>query len=118
MMSLVSMKRKPEKKDDGDKDGACCPSTSDYERPDYPWGTRLTLEGEQLEALGLANAMPALGTRMDMIAVVEVVGSHSESVDGGNPQRRLELQITEMAVQPPGPSLHERMYGKPATAAT
>ena len=109
MMSLVSMKRKPEKKDD-DKDGACCPS-GDYERPDYPWGTRLTLEGEQLEALGLANAMPAVGTRMDMVAIVEVIGSHSESVDGGNPQRRLELQITEMAVQLPGPLLHERMYG-------
>lgn len=117
MMSLVSMKRKPEKKDDGDKDGVCCPSTSDYERPDYPWGTRLTLEGEQLEALGLANAMPAVGTRMDMVAIVEVIGSHSESVDGGKPQRRLELQITEMAVQPPGPSLHERMYGKPDPAA-
>lgn len=116
MMSLVSMKRKPEPKDDDGKADACCPST-DYERPDYPWGTRLTLEAEQLEALGLANAMPAVGTRMDMLAVVEVIGSHSESVDGGKPQRRLELQVTDMAVQPPGPSLHERMYGKPDPAA-
>ena len=115
MMSLVSMKRKPEKKDDGEKDGACCPSTSDYERPDYPWGTRLTLESEQLEALGLSTAMPALGTKMDIAAIVEVVGSHSEAVDGKQ-HRRLELQITEMAVQPPGPSLHERMYDKPAAA--
>ncbi len=112
MMSLVSMKRKPEKKDDDEK--CCAPMETD--RPDYPWGTRLNLDDEQIVALGLSDSMPGIGVRMDMAAIVEVVGVNSEQVDGKT-KHRLELQVTEMALQAPGPSLHERMYGKPATAA-
>ena len=118
---LVSMKRKPvEKEDDDEKGGECCPST-DYERPDYPWGTRLNLETEQLQALGLTPGnMPAVGTTMDMVGKVVVVSSGSESVDGGKTNLRLELQVTDMALDVPGPSLAERMYGgaKPAAKTT
>lgn len=113
-LKLVSMKRKPEPKDDDEKDGACC--APDYDRPDYPWGTRLTIENDQLDALGLTGELPAVGTTMDMVAIVSVISTRSESVEGGKMERRLELQVTDMAVQPPGPSLAERMYGAGAGA--
>ena len=107
-MKLVSMllpkKEKPE------DDDAAPAMSSDYERPDYPYGLRISLDDEQLAALGM-QSMPATGAPCSIQAIGTVLSVFEETVDGGKPNRRLEIQITEIAVVA-GPSrgFGDRMY--------
>ncbi len=104
-MKLVSMK----KEGGHGKDCCCCDAApSGCSEPDYPWGTRITLEHEQIEALGL-KAMPAVGKAVSLQAVAMVIGINSEQRDGETCQR-IELQITDLALSSAGTSKYAAIY--------
>lgn len=92
-MQLVSMKKSPEEMRES-KDTACCAPESD--QPAYPYGLRIDLNDETLAKLGVTE-LPAVGTTMKLMALVEVTSaSQYESKDGKD--RTICLQITDMAV--------------------
>lgn len=90
-MKLFSMKRQKDEKND---DKACDPCHA--ESPDYPYGTRLNLEEDQLESLGL-KAMPAAGAQIRIEGVGEVIGVREEQIEG-KIRRSLEIQITDLGL--------------------
>lgn len=104
-MKLVSLKREPSDKDDESKE-ACSPCMG--EQPDYPWGTRLNLDEDQLEALGMAQ-LPNAGADVGGQFAGTVIGMREETVDG-KVRRSLEIQITDLGIAVAGPSMAERMY--------
>lgn len=92
-MNLVSMKK------DGshDKGCSCCEAApSGCSEPDYPWGLRLNLDEDQIAALGIKQ-LPASGAPVGIEATALVVSLGEESRDG-KVHRRLELQITDLAL--------------------
>lgn len=103
-MKLVSMKRSDAAKSDSME---CSPCHGDL--PDYPYGTRLNLDEEQLSQLGI-TAMPSAGAVVLIEAKGMVTGMREEHIDG-KLRRGLEIQLTELGVDTGnGPSLAERMY--------
>lgn len=104
-MKLVSMK----KEGGHGKDCHCCEvAPSGCSEPDYPWGTRINLEEDQIAALDL-KAMPAVGAPVGVEAVAMVIGVNEEQRDGQT-FRRLELQITDLAIAAAGTNKFARMY--------
>jgi hypothetical protein len=67
------------------------------ETPQYPYGLVVCLDEQSIKKLGLI-AMPMVGEKMKLNAVVEVrsVGINDSSERGKD--RRIELQITDMAL--------------------
>jgi hypothetical protein len=65
----------------------------------YPYGLRLTLNQEQLEALGLP--MPQAGTKLRIEAETVVTRSSTEDpdADGDVDYVCVELQLTELGVE-------------------
>ena len=104
-MKLVSMK----KEGGHGPDFHCCASApSGCGEPDYPYGLRIYLDEETIEALGM-KALPVSGSAVGIEGTAMVVGISEEMVDGKT-KRRLELQITDMAVASAGPGIAARMY--------
>lgn len=104
-MKLVSLKREKSEKDNESKDD-CSPCMGG--QPDYPWGTRLNLDEDQLEALGMAQ-LPNAGADVGGQFAGTVIGLREETVDG-KVRRSLEIQITDLGIAVAGPSMAERMY--------
>lgn len=104
-MKLVSMK-----KEGGHGHDCCCDKAvpSGCSEPDYPWGTRISLEEDQIAALGL-KAMPAVGAPVGLEAVAMVIGVNEEQRDGKT-FRRLELQITDLGLAAAGTNKYAKMY--------
>lgn len=103
-MKLVSMKRS-----EADKSEAmgCSPCHDDM--PDYPYGTRLNLDEEQLAKLGI-TAMPTAGATVLIEAKGMVTGMREEHIDG-KLRRGLEIQLTELGIDTgAGESMTERLY--------
>lgn len=70
-----------------------------YEK--YSWSTRFTLRDEELSKLGINLADYKIGDELVISAqvkVIEIASSESEGVDRKHTDRRLELQITHMAL--------------------
>lgn len=105
-MKLHSLKRAPKEKEEA-KD--CVSPCGDYEQPDYPYGTRMSLDDEGLAAMGITS-ISEVGAPVSINAIGTVVLMSEESVEGGKPNRRLEIQITDMALAFPGEKLSARMY--------
>lgn len=95
-----------------------CPPQSEY-----PYGLRMTLNEEQLSALGLEGLPPA-GTTLHLEAVAVVTRSSTEDpdADGDIDYVCVELQLTQLGVEEEGDSEEEgaverrerrgkRMYG-------
>ena len=81
------------------------------ESPDYPWGLRISLQDEQLDALGLGH-LPRVGAKVNIQATATVQSVSSESVDNGQPNRRVDLQITDLGVEVPrGQHDYDDIYG-------
>jgi hypothetical protein len=93
-MDLVDMAIKPAA---ADKMYAECavPSCSPY-----PYGLRLNLNQEQLEALGI-KGLPEAGTTMHLEAVAVVTRSSTEDpdADGDVDYVCLEMQVTQLGVE-------------------
>ncbi len=102
-MKLVSMKRS---KAEMTKDDS---SALSDEQPDFPWGLRITLNDEQIKALGI-KALPAVGAKCAIEATGMIQSVSDESVDGGESNQRIEIQLTDMAIAAPGTSKYAAMY--------
>lgn len=104
-MKLVSMK-----KEGGHGHDCCCDKAmpSSCSEPDYPWGTRLNLDEEQIAALGM-KALPAVGAPVGVEAVATVISVSEEQRDGKT-YRRMELQITDLAIAAAGTNKYARIY--------
>ncbi len=76
----------------------CC--TSEGDGPKYPWGLTLNLENATLKKLGMDD-LPQVGTKMNMMAVVEVVSVGQRQERDGDRRTELALQITSMELQRP-----------------
>lgn len=112
-MNLIDMRHKP-------GEGECTPMPC--VSSEYPYGLRLTLNEEQLVALGLA-ALPVAGTKLRLEAVAVVTRSSTEDpdADGDIDYVCVELQLTELGIEEEeseGPNAEERtkqatkrMYG-------
>lgn len=98
-MQLVSMKKSAEEMRD-DKSDACCAPSGD--QPAYPYGLRIDLNDESLAKLGITT-LPAVGTTMKLLAVVEVSSASQYESEQGK-DRNICLQITEMALDTGAPA--------------
>jgi len=67
----------------------------------YPWGTRIQLEQDSLDKLGIVK-LPAVGDKLMIEAKVEVI-SVRQSEDG----KSVELQITDMDLENDGDEVTE-----------
>jgi hypothetical protein len=81
--------------DDEDKLDFCAPMPCD--RPDYPFGLRITFCDKELKKLGLSK--PDIGDMIDMRAFGVVTSCSSEQVDGGEERVRVEIQIQRISVE-------------------
>lgn len=81
------------------KDQGTLLSTYD-DKPEYPYGLRITLDDESLAKL-MFDDLPGVGEKFMFHVHVEVTDVHqSESQDGG-PQRSVTFQITDMEFSSP-----------------
>jgi hypothetical protein len=96
-MTMVSMAME---KSEGKSEGCCCcsPCSCDSDKPRYPWGLQLTLQNEQLKALGISG-LPKVGDTMTLQAVVKVTSCSEEECQGEEPEMRMSLQITELGLE-------------------
>jgi hypothetical protein len=86
---LVSLKRTPsEKKEE---------MPSEYTPPDYGYGTRLSLNEDDMAKLGIERG--TIGDTMMLNAKVRVCG-YSEGSHETHSHKTLELQITDAALAP------------------
>jgi hypothetical protein len=83
------------------------------EAPKYPWGLCLTLDNESLKKLNI-DTLPTIGTKMRIIAEVEVSAVRSYAGQG-EADTSVDLQVTDMAIDD-GSSAMTRaagtLYGK------
>ena len=68
------------------------------EKPMYPYGLCLSLNKETLEKLGIA--LPEVGSEMSITAVATVQSVRMSESAEGEPDRCVELQITDLSVAP------------------
>jgi hypothetical protein len=94
---LVSLKRtaKDKRKDAGNGPSIECVA------PDYPYGTCLQLEGDELDKIGMKE-LPKVGTQIPMTILVTVtrVSQSASEREGGeaDESRSVSLQITDLAI--------------------
>lgn len=106
---MVNMKQDP--KDTEEKGTMLTPA--EPEEAAYPYGLMLCLESEQLDKLGITE-LPAVGAKMRISAMAEVVGIGQNQEMGGEVCRNVRLQITDM--DPPAPAtmpMEKRLYKGP-----
>lgn len=101
-MKMVSMKTT--------KKEGLTEEAKDYEEPEYPYGTSITINDEKIAALGLDKA--AVGNEMMITAKVKVTSkSEYDSEDSGK-NASIEMQITDIMVEAGDKeSLSDKMYG-------
>lgn len=90
-MNLIDMSHKP-------GEGQCTPMPC--VSSEYPYGLRLTLNEEQLVALGLTQ-LPTAGVtlRLEAVAVVTRSSTEDPDADGDIDYVCVELQLTELGVE-------------------
>lgn len=100
-MKLNKEEREPEKE------------TALAERPDYPYGLSISLDGHCLEKLGIKE-MPELGKAMTLHAKVEVTSISEHQNQNEKSNKSLSLQITDMALEgtEEKKDTEETLYGK------
>ena len=91
-MALKSLKLPKTKRGD-DK----YPIAIDAPREEYPYGTRIDLQDESLDALGIKE-LPEVGSTMMIECKVKVIGAR-QSANEKKTTRTLELQITDMDLE-------------------
>lgn len=74
---------------------------------EYPYGTRVRLENEEMDKVGLSK--PKVGDHYEIRGHAKVIGAH-ESADEHGPRRHVELHITHMgAKKAEGKSIREEI---------
>lgn len=80
--------------------------------PDYPYGLCLNLGSDEMEKLGIED-LPAVGTEMNLTAVVKVTSVSSYDSEGDGGSKSVSLQITQMGLDAgKGESAAQKLYGK------
>lgn len=64
--------------------------------PEYPWGTQLHLDEDEMKKLGLKE-MPPVGTEYPIEAVCKVIGTSERETQDGK-RATLDVQIIAMAI--------------------
>lgn len=82
------------------------------DHPHYPWGLNLQLNDESMAKLKLEK-LPEVGSKMTLVAVVNVERVSSNETQGGGKRQDMSLQITDMALEPytEKKSSDEALYG-------
>lgn len=88
---MVDMRREPQKEE------AVPEAIPAADGPSYPYGLCICLGNEELEKLNLDPSCE-VGDTIDLRAFAKVT-SVSMNDYGGKPQHRIELQITQLAVE-------------------
>lgn len=91
-MPLVSMKLTPKES----KEQSEGPAVAD--RPQFPFGLSIRLSEEQIEKLGIVT-LPKVGTKLALLARVDVERVSETSTQGDGKHRSMELQITDMGLE-------------------
>jgi hypothetical protein len=66
--------------------------------PDYPWGTVLTLEHEELQKLGYSRGQLEAGDTVELAGKAMVVSVDAKQVNGGV-QYSARLQVTDLGIE-------------------
>lgn len=77
------------------------PQAEPVSQDGYPWGTRITLESDTLDKLGI-KALPTVGDDLMIEAKVRVI-----SVRESDNSKSVELQITDMDLENDGDEVEE-----------
>lgn len=85
---LVDMRMSQEEKDEG--------TVMAPEMPDYPYGLCISLNDDDLEKLDLEDDMEA-GDTITFMATAKVTSVSAREI-GGEVEKRVELQITNMGI--------------------
>jgi hypothetical protein len=106
-MRLVDMKLTAEDKRREEKE-----MQAGGEPDDYPWELRFTLDGDELDKLGMSG-LPKVGEIMDLQAKVKVVGVYASDNATMGSNRSINLQITALGLEPEttGKSAAQTLYG-------
>lgn len=70
-------------------------SPVEADAPEYPYGLSIDLDDGSLEKLGITD-LPKVGDEMTITAKVVVTSTSSYDTQGGDPEKRVCLQITDM----------------------
>lgn len=109
---MIDMKRKPEPKP-ASASTMLTPAVDEYEEPAYPYGLKIVLQDEQLDALRME--LPQVGKTMTITCQVQVVGvrQEQETEKGDDSSSRcVNLQITAIDLgTAPAATREQRMYG-------
>lgn len=81
------------------KDEYACAPTHDGEGPRYPYGLTLCLGDEALAKLGVSS-LPAVGTKILVVAEAYVSGISMRERQGGKRTQDVDIQITALDIQP------------------
>ncbi|WP_238919391.1 capsid staple protein [Achromobacter xylosoxidans] len=105
-MNLTDMQLTPE---EAKEVAGCCSSDGEAEGPKYPWGLSISLDDTTLEKLGI-SALPQVGQRMQLAAVVEVCStSQHENQEGMD--KCVSLQIIKLGLEGERPNPATVLYG-------
>lgn len=88
-MKITDMKLTPEMKKRMGKE------MESPDAPEYPFGSRITIEDDHVDGMGMGNAKK--GDEMEMSGTAKVIGTVNEDSAGGK-RRSVELQITKMGM--------------------
>lgn len=86
-----------------------------YDQSSYPYGLKIQLDAESYRKLGLGEP-PKIGSKMMLLAHVEVCSIYKEPSKGDDHNYSMGLQITEMDLKPHEENKEETaesvMYGE------
>lgn len=69
------------------------------ERPKYPYGLQICLTQDELKKLDLDPQDAVVGGMVHLHAIARVTSASCTQMEGGDERCRIELQITDMAVE-------------------
>lgn len=87
--------------------------TAEPAEEEYPYGLRICLDGETLDALGW-KTMPKVGTKVSFTAtaIVQSINVHADAkYEDGDVERTVDLQITGMDIINAPKAASEMLYG-------
>lgn len=90
-MKLIDMHHKP-----GEVPNSPCVP---YPSSDYPYGLRITLNEEQLEALGLEMPTAGMAMHVEAHAIVTRAATEDPDADGDIDYVCVELQLTQLGIE-------------------
>lgn len=84
-----------------------------YEPPEYPYGLRISLDGDSMKKLVMPEGCK-VGDKLQMMAMVEIMSMSEHQGEGDKePRKSMDMQITDMEVHDgAAKGAADRMYAK------